>query len=171
MTAAVRCLVALLALQLAPLASAEDGDGTPDGKKSYGGSGHLIQLNLPDDNRTLAGLEIHGSRYGTPAPPAEKFLIYVMNADRSRVTAVEMAPYSLFERGEERWVAIPFENPLEIPAGGWIAIDFRAGRTKGVYVSYDAHPGAKHSMSGLPGLDAKEVEFEGDWMIRPLALK
>src|SRR5262245_49132772 len=98
MTAAVRSLVALLALQLSPLASAEDGDGTPDGKKSYGGSGHLIQFKLPGDNRTLAGLEIHGSRYGTPTPPAEKFLIYVMNADRSKVTAVEMAPYSLFER-------------------------------------------------------------------------
>jgi len=171
MTMTSPCIFALLAIQFATIPSpsfAEEGDGNPDGKKSYGGSGYLIQPALPDNSRTITGLEIHGSRYGTPA---EKFLIYILSADRSKVTAVEMAPYSLFERGDERWVVIPFEKPLDIPEGGWIAIDFRAGRTKGVYVSYDAHPGEKRSKVGLPGLDAKEVDFEGDWMIRPTSAK
>jgi hypothetical protein len=147
---------------------AGDGGGTPSGKKSLGGSGEMIQLELPDGSRMLAGIEIHGSRYGTPAPPDEKFLIYVLNEDLAKITAVEMAPYSLFERGEERWVAIKFDKPIEFPKNAWLVIDFRAGRTKGVYVSYDNTSDRKRSKVGLPGIPAKDVDFDGNWMIRPI---
>lgn len=147
----------------------DEGDGKPDGKKSLGGSGHLIQPTFLAGNRLLSGIRIHGARYGTPEPPAEKFLIYVLSADRSKVVAVEMAPYSLFERGEEKWVTIPFDKQINVPEGGWIGVDFRPGRTKGVYVSYDSHAGAASSKVGLPGQEARDVEFAGDWMISPIS--
>ena len=146
-------------------------DVKPDGKRSLGGSGEMIQLQLPPENRTLTGIEIHGSRYGTPTPPKEKFLIYVLSSDESAVIATRMAPYSLFERGEEKWVAVKFNRPLEYPKDSWIVLDFRAGRTKGVYVSYDSDTEGNRSRIGLPGIESRETGFQGDWMIRPLVAK
>jgi hypothetical protein len=147
---------------------AGDDGSSPSGKKSLGGSGEMIQLELPDGSRMLSGIEIHGSRYGTATPPEEKFLIYVLTEDMAKDMAVEMAPYSLFDRGEERWVAIKFDKPIEFPKNSWLVLDFRAGRTKGVYVSYSTGNGSKRSKVGLPGIAAKDVDFEGNWMIRPL---
>jgi len=143
-------------------------DGKPDGKKSLGGSGEMIQLELSPENRMLAGIEVHGSRYGTADPPNEKFLIYILNADQSEVTATRMAPYSLFERGDEKWVSIRFDKTTEIPADGWVVLNFRAARTKGVYVSYDAESSGERSRTGLPGIEAKKPDFVGGWMIRPI---
>ena len=40
------------------------GDGKADGKKSYGGSGHMIRFELPEGVTSVRGLRIHGSRYG-----------------------------------------------------------------------------------------------------------
>lgn len=147
------------------------GDDKPDGKKSLGGSGEMIRFSLPAAERTLSGIEIHGSRYGTPAPPDESFLIYIMNSERTKVVATKMAPYSLFERGDEKWVAVPFDEKVELPLDGWVIVDFRAGRTKGVYVSYDSDSDGSRSMSGLPGTKALKPDFQGDWMIRPLVAK
>ena len=42
------------------------GDGKPDGKKSYGGSGHMIRFELPEGVTKVKGIRIHGSRYGLP---------------------------------------------------------------------------------------------------------
>lgn len=143
-------------------------DDEPDGKKSLGGSGEMIQFELSPEKRTLAGVEVHGSRYGSPNPPNERFLIYILNADQSEVTATRMAPYSLFERGDEKWVSIMFDKPVDFPADGWVVFDFRAGRTKGVFVSYDAESSGERSRVGLPGIEAKKVDFVGGWMIRPI---
>ncbi len=142
-------------------------DGQPDGKKSLGGSGEMIQLELAADNRMLAGIDVHGSRYGTADPPKEKFLIYILTSDQSEVIATKLAPYSLFERGEQKWVSIQFDKPVEFPDQGWLVLDFRAGRTKGVYVSYDADTSGERSRAGLPGIEARKLDFVGDWMIRP----
>ena len=114
----------------------------------------------------MAGISIHGSRYGYPQAPDEDFLIYILNEDRNEVLHTEMAPYKLFERGEEKWVRVNFKKPREVPKIFWVVLDFRAGRTKGVYVSYDTRTRGKYSKSGLPGLKTKDVDFDGDWMIR-----
>ena len=45
---------------------------------------------------------------------------------------------------------------------------FRAGPTKGVYVSYDTSTSAKHSLVGLPGMATSEPKHGGDWMIEVL---
>jgi hypothetical protein len=140
------------------------GDGKADGKKSLGGSGEMIEFTLPASGRKVAGLKIHGSRHGQPNPPEESFLIYFLNEDFSEVVATRMGPYALFERGEERWVEMAFAKPVETPKKFWIALDFRATGSKGVYVSFDASTGGKHSRGGLPGIKPKGVDF-GDWMV------
>jgi RNA polymerase sigma-70 factor (ECF subfamily) len=146
-------------------------DGSADGKKSLGGSGEMIRFALPEDKGKLAGIKIHGSRYGQPQAPNESFLIYIVSPDRKEVVSTQMAPYSLFERGEEKWVDVRFSKPVEVPKDFWIALDFRAGQTKGVYVSYDTSSGGKFSKTGLPGLEAKDVDFAGDWMVEAMPVK
>jgi hypothetical protein len=141
------------------------GDGQPDGKKSLGGSGEIVAYALPAGGGKVSGIKIHGSRYGTPDSPNENFLIYVLSQDMSEIVRTEMAPYSLFERGPEKWVEVKFRKSFDVPKDFWVAVDFRAGRTKGVYVSYDTSTGGKHSRVGLPGLEAKPTDVAGDWMI------
>jgi RNA polymerase sigma-70 factor (ECF subfamily) len=143
------------------------GDGTPDGKKSLGGSGEMIELGMPAGASRLTGVKIHGSRYGQAQPPKESFLIYFMSKDRKRILHTEMAPYSLFKRGPESWVEVKFDSAVEgLPKSFWLVLDFRAGQTKGVYVSFDTTTGGKFSRIGLPGLASSEVSFGGDWMIQ-----
>jgi RNA polymerase sigma factor (sigma-70 family) len=147
------------------------GDGTPDGKKSLGGSGELIQFSGPAAAVKVSGVRIHGSRYGQAQAPRESFLIYFLNEELTRVLHTEMAPYSLFERGPEGWVAVSFERPVELPKTFWIALDFRAAQTKGVYVSFDSSTGGKYSRAGLPGMRTAKVTFGGDWMIEATLAK
>lgn len=141
------------------------GDGQADGKQSLGGSGEMIRFSASRAPARVAALRIHGSRYGLPDPPDESFLIYFLTEDRGRILHTEMAPYSLFERGEERWVEVKFEGPVEVPGTFWIAVDFRPHQTKGVYVSFDTSTGGKHSLVGLPGLPTARPRRGGDWMI------
>ena len=167
----VALLAALILPTIARVEAADDaqtlkyGDGTADGKQSFGGSGQLIEFTLPEAKSNVAGLRVHGSRYGSPEAPDEKFLIYFLNANRDRVLATEMAPYALFERGGEKWITIRFAAAVEMPARFWVATDFRANQRKGVYVSYDTSTKGEHSRIGLPGTPAAETKFGGDWMI------
>ncbi|WP_197444040.1 hypothetical protein [Maioricimonas rarisocia] len=141
-------------------------DGSADGRKSLGGSGEMIRFDLGDGPRSVTGVSIFGSRYGLPEPPEEDFLVYFLSPDERTVLATKLAPYRLFERGDDRWVQVDFAQPVELSGPVWVVLDFRAHRTKGVYVSYDTSGGGGHSRSGLPGLPSKEVDFAGDWMIR-----
>jgi hypothetical protein len=143
-------------------------DDQPDGMKSLGGSGELIRFEAPRDGQTVAGIRIHGSRYGLPQPPEEDFLIFFLSADESEIIAARMAPYSLFSRGDNESVEVKFQQPVAVPHTFWIALDFRAHQRKGVYVSFDTSTEGKHSRVGLPGVKSKEVDFGGDWMVQVL---
>ncbi len=149
-------------------AAVKYGDGQADGKKSLGGSGEMIEFSMPAGSSKVVGVRIHGSRYGQAQPPKESFLIYFLSHDMTRILHTELAPYSLFERGEEQWVDVAFERPvagLDKSATFWIVLDFRASATKGIYVSFDTSTQGKHSRVGLPGTAVSRVNFGGDWMI------
>ena len=146
------------------------GDGTPDGKKSIGGSGELIQFSGGEEcesrRRQDSCFPIRAS-----SAPRESFLIYFLTDDLQRILQTEMAPYSLLERGPEEWVSISFDHPVELPKTFWIALDFRATQAKGVYLSFDTSTGGKHSKVGLPGARTANVTFGGDWMIEAVLAK
>jgi len=166
----------ILCCSLATMASAQStalkyGDGQADGKQSLGGSGEMIEFALPRESVRVGGLRIHGSRYGMPHAPDESFLIFFLNQDRKSILHTEMAPYSHFDRGPEKWVTTSFGRPVELPEHFWVVLDFRATQRKGVYVSYDTSSGGKHSRIGLPGTPALETKFGGDWMIELLPAK
>jgi RNA polymerase sigma-70 factor (ECF subfamily) len=170
MLAALVCCVSTLVFAAAPGGAArlKYGDGEADGKRSLGGSGEMIAFALPQEGGKLAGVRIHGSRYGTPEAPDERFLIYVLSEDLAEVVATQMATYSLFARGPEQWVEVSFPRPVDVPKSFWIVLDFRAGPTKGVYISYDTSTGGEHSRMGLPGIKPRETNPRGDWMIEAL---
>jgi hypothetical protein len=143
------------------------GDGEPDGKKSLGGSGEMIKFGIPEGTSKLAGLKIHGSRYGQAQAPRESFLIYFLSLDQKRILHTEMATYSVFKRGPAEWVELAFDPPVAgLPRTFWVVLDFRASQTKGVYVSLDTSTSGQFSRVGLPGIASSEVNFGGDWMIQ-----
>jgi hypothetical protein len=146
------------------------GDGKADGKKSYGGSGQMIRFELPAGVSKVRGIKIHGSRYGLPKAPDEDIEIAFLSDDQEEVLATEAAPYKLFRRGRELWVRINFDEPVELPPKFWIALNFNAAQTKGVYVSYDTSTKGEYSRAGLVGDDdpPKPTDFGGDWMVQVL---
>ncbi len=146
-------------------------DGSADGKKSIAGAAELLSFTLPDKGAKVAAVRIHGSRYGYPQPPKEDFEILFLNQDLTEVTATKMAPYSRFKRGPESWVEIKFPQPIEVPAEFWVGVNFRAERTKGVYVSYDNSTDGSHSRVGLPGQEIRDADVGGDWMIEVVLAK
>ena len=143
-------------------------DGMADGKKSMAGAGPMITFGAPAGTK-IGAVKIHGSRYGLPKAPDESFLVYVLSGDRKRVLHTELVPYSTFERGEESWQTVKFKEPVEVPQRFWVALDFRAHQTKGVYVSYDKSTGGKNSRIGLPGVAPDETKDKADWMIEAVA--
>ncbi len=142
------------------------GDGKADGRKSLGGSGEMIRFELPTGKEKLKAIGIHASRYGYPQPPNENIIISLLSEDMSEVVQTEMAPYKLFKRGNAKWVKINFKKPLDVPKVFWVVLDFKAEQRKGVYVSFDTSTEGKHSKTGLPGREPRDVNFDGDWMIR-----
>ena len=55
-------------------------------------------------------------------------------------------------------------NPQKL----WVALNFNAHQTKGVYVSYDTSSKGEHSRVGLAGdeEEPKETGVGGDWMVQ-----
>jgi hypothetical protein len=146
-------------------------DGTAEDKKSLGGSGEIITFTLPEEDAKIAGVRIHGSRYGTDKPPSESFMIYFLSGDFSESVATRTAPYSRFKKGSPEWVEIKFPKPISVPKEFAIALDFRAHRTKGVLVSIDTSSDGSHSRIGLPGTEIKEAQLGGDRMIEATLAK
>jgi len=144
-------------------------DGAPDGKQSITGAGPMITFGAPAGTK-IGAVKIHGSRYGLPKAPDESFLVYILSGDRKRVLHTELVPYSSFERSEQQdWVTIKFKDPVEVTQRFWVSLDFRAAKTKGVYVSYDSSTAGKNSRVGLPGLAVEETSKKADWMIEAVA--
>jgi hypothetical protein len=164
------CLMSVMLLTGADKQSSvlKYGDDKADGMKSFGSNGEMIKFTLPAETGNIKGVLIHGSRYGYPKAPKEDFLIYILNENMSEVLHTQMAPYGLFERGENKWVEVKFNKPLEVPKEFWVVLDFRAHKTKGIYVSFDTSTQGVYSKMGLPGLKAEDVDFGGDWMIQVL---
>jgi RNA polymerase sigma-70 factor (ECF subfamily) len=146
-------------------------DGKADGKKSLAGTGEMIAFTLPADDAKIAGVRIHGSRYGLPTPPKDDFDVYFVDAANGEIVATETGRYSKFNRGPEKWVEIMFADPVEVPREFKVVLNFRAERTKGVYVSYDTSTQGQHSETGLPGSKPKPATTGGDWMIEVLLAK
>jgi hypothetical protein len=170
LVAIVAALVALAADNGAP-ARLSYNDGSAEAKKSLADSGELIAFTLPDEAAKIAAIRIHGSRYGAQLPPKEHFTIYFLNQDLSKTVATKTAPYAAFKRGPEKWVEIKFPEPIAVPPAFWVGLEFHADRSKGVYVSIDSSTDGTHSRVGLPGMEPKEINVDGDWMIEAVLTK
>ncbi|MEM8944580.1 MAG: hypothetical protein AAGD11_05290 [Planctomycetota bacterium] len=165
------CVATLLPLIAAPATSADKkllkhDDGSQESKRSMTGSGHAVRFDCPDDEKWyVTGIRLHGSRYGTPQAPNEDFQIVIANDDLSQRVEIRK-PYSLFERGKEKWVRINFD-PVEVRGTFHAAVFFNPTRTKGVYVGIDSDAKPTHSsvlLATNPG--NKQSDLEGDWMLR-----
>ncbi len=139
-------------------------DGAMDGKKSVAGSGHAILFSKPEGTWYLSEVQLFGSRYGHPRPPAEDFSIYVCDKDFN-VIKEYARPYGTFGRGPERWRKIALE-PVQVPSQFYVCFSFNPTGTKGIYVGYDSSVAETHSKYGVPGSHLKPISEGFEWMIR-----
>ncbi len=141
-------------------------DGSQESKRSMAGSGQAVRFECPDGQKWyVTGIRIHGSRYGTAQAPNEDFKIVIASDDLSQRVEISK-PYSLFDRGREKWVRINFD-PVEVQGPFHAAVFFNPTRTKGVYVGIDSDAKPTHSsilLASDPG--NKDSDLEGDWMIQ-----
>ncbi len=137
-------------------------DGASVGKRSMAGSGHAVEFQAPSKNSYLTAVRLFGSRYGSPAPPAENAYVWLCDSDFKLIAAFPVA-YANFQRGEAQWVNLGVK-PTLVPEKFIIAVGFNPTATKGVYIHYDA-AGSGHSFLGLPGGERRPLE-NGDWLIR-----
>ncbi|MBN2021158.1 MAG: thermonuclease family protein [Pirellulales bacterium] len=135
-------------------------DGTPAGKRSLP-QGFAVRFETPEGKWMLTSVRIHGSRYGHPTPPREKFHVTICDTEFKPLADFPY-PYSNFRRtAEQNWVALKMK-PTELPREFILCVDFNAEATKGVYVSHDAEGEA---LVGKPNRSAG-VFNAGDWLIR-----
>lgn len=138
-------------------------DGKSAGKKSIAGSGHAVGFETSAEGCKLTAVKIFGSRYGTQAPPAEDFHVYLCDSDGKQIKDFPF-PYKNFLRGGDRWVTLKLPEAAEVPQKFILCVSFNPTQTKGVYVHYDAKPDGD-SRAGLPG-ELNDAFDKGDWMIR-----
>jgi hypothetical protein len=74
-------------------------------------------------------------------------------------------PYSLFERGPEKWTSIKLP-PVRVPDNFYVCLVFNPTQTKGVYVGIDKNVEKSHSRDAVPGSHLGEISREGEWMVR-----
>lgn len=139
-------------------------DGTAEMYRSIQGSGHAVRFTRPPEERSVVAIEVFGSRYGLPEPPAEDFHASLLD-EKQRVIARFGFPYATFERGDHRWrrLAIP---ATAVPETFSVAFDFNPHQTKGVYLGLDTDAATAHSYVGLPEQGFTRLDEPGEWMIR-----
>ncbi|MEN1678732.1 MAG: hypothetical protein AAGJ46_04015 [Planctomycetota bacterium] len=140
-------------------------DGEQDSKRSISGAGHAVRFECPGEGPwRLTGIRLHASRYGTSRAPNEDFQIVIASDDFDRRIEINK-PYSLFERGKEKWVRIPLD-PVEVSGAFQVAVFFNPTRTKGVYVGIDGDANPSHSATITADAPETPSVVEGDWMIQ-----
>ena len=146
------------------------GDGKPDGKKSIGGSGEMIELGMPAGASKVTGREDPrlALRAGPGAQGKLPDLLHEQGpkanpSHRDGALLAVQARVGSVGRGQVRE-----PRSRTCPRSFWVVVDFRAAQTKGVYVSFDTTTGGKFSRVGLPGMPSSEVNFGGDWMIQAI---
>lgn len=137
-------------------------DGTAAGKKSLP-MGIASAFQASEEGCYLTEMRIHGNRYGQLAPPKEDFHVTLCDKDFNPIADFPF-PYSKFahaSKGDPKWVTLKLKA-TEVPKAFVICLDFKAERTKGVYVSHDKEGKA---LVGLPKKPAGAFTG-GDWMVR-----
>lgn len=145
------------------------GDGTPDGRRSLGGSGHAVAFKRPAAARFVEAVQVHAARYGHPTPPDEDFELYVLDAQFQVLAKVPFA-YGLIERGDLDWYTLRTPS-IEVPGTFHIALSFNPHRTKGIYLGVDNSDGKSRSFAGLPDAGFTPIGEGQDWMVKALLAK
>ncbi len=138
------------------------------GKKwiSLGGTGFAEHFVRPEKGKYVVAVQIFASRYGTAQPPQEDFHVYLLDQNKKLIRDVP-CPYAMIERRQSpvKWYTIAVPN-VEVPVDFYVALNFNAHQTKGVYLGKDTDVGQSHSFTGLPDNGYEPVAEKFDWMIR-----
>jgi len=168
--AAVLCLVPTLHGLHADELLLKYDDDMVDGKRSYGGSAHVVQFQAPPDGDWYVDrVDVCASQYGGGYDPANTFVrVYICDLGMN-VLGEAQAPYRTFPYGAtQQWGSI--EVPW-VPVKGGFCVVVAPGslQNRGLYLAYDGTGKTAaniHSGAGTPGSQPKPLDPPGDWMIR-----
>ncbi len=145
-------------------------DDMADGKRSYGGSGHVVQFEAPPEGEWYVDrVDVCASQYGGGYDPANTFVrVYVCDLDAA-VLGEAQAPYQLFPQGQnQQWGSI--DVPWARVKGGFqVVVAPGSLQYRGLFVAFDNTGKTAencHSGAGAPGKPSEPLNPPGDWMIR-----
>jgi hypothetical protein len=145
-------------------------DDLADGKRSYGGSGHVVEFQAPPEGDWYVDrIDLCASQYGAGYDPANTFVrAYVCDLGMN-VIAEAQAPYQLFPRAQnQEWGSIDVPSAL-VKGGFYVVVAPGSQQFRGLYVAFDSTGKTAancHSGAGSPGSQPKPLDPPGDWMIR-----
>lgn len=138
-------------------------NGKLGGKLSIAGGGHAVKFKVDGDSWKVTSVSLHGSRYGMPQPPKEKFKVWICDAQFKPIATFEF-PYGSYTRSDPVWKSFRV-RPTAVPEDFIVCFGFNPEATKGVYVSHDGEP-SETSLIGVPGNGEPKLFAKGNWMIR-----
>jgi hypothetical protein len=109
-------------------------------------------------------IDMYASRYGTSKAPDEDFHIYLLDAEQKEIARFAV-PYGKIPRGKMKWHSLKVK-PTDVSGEFYVALDFHATQTKGVYLGVDREVEETHSLIGLVGREFQPVPETFEWMIR-----
>jgi hypothetical protein len=138
-------------------------DGKKAGQSSIAGGGHAVRFYVDGDSWWITSVKLHGSRYGEPRPPNEKFHVWICDAEFKPIATFEF-PYGSFTRGEPAWKTFRL-RPTRVPKNFIVCFGFNPHQTKGIFVSYDGRSSTT-SKIGVPEDGSSRPFAKGNWLIR-----
>jgi beta-lactamase regulating signal transducer with metallopeptidase domain/tetratricopeptide (TPR) repeat protein len=146
-------------------------DDKSAGRESINGGTEVVKFET--EKCQLLAFRIFGSRYGEDSPPKEDFNIYVYDKDMTLINEFPF-PYSRFTKerkdSDGRWVTLKIK-PQDVPDVFYVAVDFNAEKTKGVYVHHDGQASGNSFIGSSANPDSLKPFEKGDWMIRAVVKK
>ncbi len=165
---AVFCMLGWLLLS-SPVAMAAErelahDDGNQHGKRSLGGSAHVVEFKKPRGRWWIESVRVFGQPYGGGYDPATTPLIVTITNPRMKALHTTRSSYAVFRRRGFAWAEIPLAEPVACPSTFRVVLDFDPGRTQGVFVGIAAGEEG-HAFTGRAGGRAEPLA-SGTWMIR-----
>jgi hypothetical protein len=139
--------------------------GERAGKQSVAVSGHAISFEAVAERPFVRSVLIHGARYGEGYDPTSTAFEVAICDEKLEILSKAEASYALFGEHIFTWVEVPLPEPVRVPAGFKVAVDFRATAKKGVYVGY-AEVATSHSSYFRVGEKERSFTKGKEWMIR-----
>jgi len=145
-------------------------DDVKDGIQSYGGSGHVVKFEAPEDGTWYVDrVDVCASQYGGGFDPATTLcMAYVCDANMQALGQAQ-APYRTWPHGQQQaWGSIDMPD-VQVKGAFYVVVAPGSLANRGLYVAYDSTGKTAdniHAGAGNAGQAPRPPKEPWDWMIR-----